>query len=74
MIGIICKINNEYYEHDINEANTFRKKMNRKRNKMSIPEKRELIQMGKAEGLTNEQISRQLGKGFGLRTVERYNK
>ena len=37
-------------------------------------EKKELIQLGKAEGLTNEQISKQLGKGFGLRTVERYSK
>jgi hypothetical protein len=74
MIGIICRINNEYYEHDINEANTFRKKMNRKRNKMSIQDKIELIQLGKSEGLTNEQISNQLGKGFALRTVERYSK
>ena len=48
--------------------------MNRQKKKISPQEKRELILMGKAEGLTNVQISRQLGKGFGLRTVERYSK
>src|ERR1035437_52360 len=54
MVGAICKINNEYFKDDIETNLKTFKKMNRKTNKMSIPEKRELIQMGKAEGLTNE--------------------
>ena len=74
MIGIICKINNEHYESDITVANNLKKKMNRQSNKMSIQDKIELIQLGKSEGLTNKEISKQLGKGFGLRTVERYSK
>jgi len=74
MVGVICKINNEYFKDEIESNRKTLKKMNRQAKKISIPEKRELIQMGKAEGLTNEQISKQLGKGFGLRTVERYNK
>jgi len=74
MIGIICKINNEHYESDIAAANNLKKKMNRQSNKMSIQDKIELIQLGKSEGLTNKEISKQLGKGFGLRTVERYTK
>ena len=74
MVGVICKINNEYFKNDIVSNRKTLKKMNRQTKKISIPEKKELIQMGKAEGLTNEQISKQLGKGFGLRTVERYNK
>jgi len=74
MVGVICKINNEYYKDDIETNRKTLKKMNRQTRKISIPEKKELIQMGKAEGLTNEQISNQLGKGFGLRTVERYSK
>jgi hypothetical protein len=74
MVGVICKINNEYFKDDIETNRRTLKKMNRQTKKISIPEKRELIQMGKAEGLTNEQISKQLGKGFGLRTVERYSK
>ena len=74
MIGIICKINNEYCEADIAAANNLKKKMNRQTNKMSIQDKIELIQLGKSQGLTNKEISKQLGKGFGLRTVERYSK
>jgi hypothetical protein len=74
MVGVICKIHNEYFKDDIETNRKTFKKMNRQTKKISIPEKRELIQMGKAEGLTNEQISKQLGKGFGLRTVERYSK
>jgi hypothetical protein len=74
MVGVICKINNEYFKDDIETNRKTLKKMNRQTKKISIPEKRELIQMGKAEGLTNEQISKQLGKGFKLRTVERYSK
>ncbi len=74
MIGIICKINNEHYEADIAAANNLKKKMNRQTNKMSIQDKIELIHLGKSEGLTNKEISKQLGKGFGLRTVERYSK
>jgi hypothetical protein len=74
MIGIICKINNEHYESEIAAANNLRKKMNRQTNKMSIQDKIELIQLGKSEGLTNKEISKLLGKGFGLRTVERYSK
>ena len=74
MVGVICKINNEYFKDEIESNRKTLKKMNRQAKKISIPEKRELIQMCKAEGLTNEQISKQLGKGFGLRTVERYNK
>lgn len=74
MVGIICKINNEYFKDDIETNRKTLRKMNRQIKKISIPEKREIIQMGKAEGLTNEQISKQLGKGFGLRTVERYSK
>lgn len=73
MVGVICKINNEYYKDDIETNRKTLKKMNRQTKKISIPEKRELILMGKAEGLTNEQISKQLGKGFKLRTVERYS-
>jgi hypothetical protein len=74
MVGVICKINNEYFKDDIETNRKTLKKMNRQTKKISIPEKKELIQMGKSEGLTNEQISKQLGKGFGLRTVERYSK
>ena len=74
IIGIICEINNEYYEADIAAANNLKKKMNRQSNKMSIQDKIELIQLGKSEGLTNKEISKLLGKGFGLRTVERYSK
>jgi hypothetical protein len=74
LIGIICRINNEHYESEIAAANNLKKKMNRQTNKMSIQDKIELIQLGKSEGLTNKEISKQLGKGFGLRTVERYSK
>jgi hypothetical protein len=74
MVGVICNIINEYFKDDIETNRKTLKKMNRQTKKISIPEKRELIQMGKIEGLTNEQISKQLGKGFGLRTVERYSK
>ena len=74
MVGVICNIINEYFKDDIETNRKTLKKMNRQTKKISIPEKRELIQMGKSEGLTNEQISKQLGKGFGLRTVERYSK
>ncbi len=76
LIGIICRINNEYFETEIAVENILKKKMNRNRNrnKLSIQDKIELIQLGKSEGLTNREISKQLGKGFGLRTIERYSK
>ena len=74
LVGFICKFNNEYHKDDIETSRKTLKKMNRKTNKISIQDKIGLIQMGKSEGLTNKEISRQLGKGFGLRTVERYSK
>jgi hypothetical protein len=74
LIGIICRINNEHFESEISAANNLKKKMNRQTNKMSLQDKIELIQLGKSEGLTNKEISKLLGKGFGLRTVERYSK
>ena len=74
MIGIICKINNELYKSEIDAENVLTKKMNRQNNKLSIQDKIDLIQMGKDEGLTNKEISKLLGKGFGLRTIERYSK
>jgi hypothetical protein len=73
LVRVICNINNEYYKEEIEANSKALKKMNRKTNKMSIQDKKELIQMGKSEGLTNKEISKQLGKGFGLRTIERYS-
>jgi hypothetical protein len=74
LVGVICKINNEYYKEDIETNRKKLKKMNRQTNKISIQDKIELIHLGKSEGLSNKQISKLLGKGFGLRTVERYSK
>ena len=64
LVRIICKINNELNNNEIIATRIQSKNMNRQKKKISPQDKRELILMGKAEGLTNVQISRQLGKGL----------
>jgi hypothetical protein len=73
LLQLFRNIHNQTYKSEIEKAQKLIKSMSYKPKKdMPLTDKKELIKMGKVDGMSNPQISAQLN--IPLRTVERYSK
>jgi hypothetical protein len=72
LIRIYCEAHNNFYSKEINEqrtANKMETTKNRQIKKVSATEKRDLIQMGKSDGMKQTEVAKSLG--CSIETVKR---
>ena len=69
LIRLLCNINNAIYKTEIETAQKLIIKMNRPLKKISATEKRDLIQLGKSEGMKQTEVAKSIP--CSLETVKR---